>query len=223
MCVKGAEKRKEASIELLKKKGVPYIDGLPMIESENEVSMRSHEEIARRAVCCLLAIQHSFDVNNDNDVQGSHEFLYGMLEKWQLTSYLSEDERMLFDGELSGYKLETFSWKYEAYWVLIWALGLVEALSFPTDVCDVGEAIRFVSTHNNFESFMASTTLRESSEILDEADLIYRLHWATVDARLNNRPNPAGLDGSVIMERHMALNWLIGVFGDDWDNMSTDT
>jgi len=221
--MKSAEKRKQHSIKTLKKKNVPYIEHLPRIESEEEAKIRTLDEIACRAACCLISIQHSFDVNNDNDIKGSHEFLYGLLEKWNLIDHLSEDEKTLFDGNLTGYKLESFSWKYEAYWVLAWALGLVKKLEFPTDICDVQKAIAFVSSHDTFESFLKSTKPRKPSDILDEADLIYRIHWAVTDARINNKPAPANLNSSVVMERHMALNWLIGVFGDDWDNMTVDT
>jgi hypothetical protein len=65
--------------------------------------------------------------------------------------------------------------------------------------------------------------LRPQSELLSAADLIYRYHWAVVDARLKGQEPPAGLEGAVVYERHYALNWLIGYSGPDWDDISTDT
>jgi hypothetical protein len=44
-----------------------------------------------------------------------------------------------------------------------------------------------------------------------------------VDARVNGRATPAGLDADVIMERHHALNWLIGYMDQAWDDVTTDT
>ena len=217
-----ASKRKQQSIEILKNNHIPYIENLPKIELEKEVVFRTKEEIARRAVCCMLAIQHSFDLKNDNAIKESHEFLYGWLENWGLTEFLTQDEKDLFNHKLTGYKLESFGWKYEAYWVLAWALGLVSELELPTDICDMEKAISFVKNHKTFESFLKSTKLREPAEILDEADLIYRLHWAVREAGLKGKPVPANLDSSVVMERHMAFNWLINV-GDDWDNMDIST
>lgn len=73
------------------------------------------------------------------------------------------------------------------------------------------------------EQIFDDTKLRSSHEILDEADLILRMHWAIVDARINNREVPGGLDGGVVYERHYALNWLIGYFDQPWDEVSTDT
>ena len=70
---------------------------------------------------------------------------------------------------------------------------------------------------------MAEAELRPQAEILSEADLIYRIHWATVDARVNGAEPPAGLNPSVVYERHYALNWLIGYAGQEWDNITTDT
>lgn len=52
--------------------------------------------------------------------------------------------------------------------------------------------------------------------------MIYRLDWACVDARIKGNEAPASLNADVVVERHMALNWLIG-YDDDWDNVSTDT
>ena len=60
--------------------------------------------------------------------------------------------------------------------------------------------------------------------MLDQADLIYRLHWCVVDARLRNQPEPpADLQPGVVYERHYALNWLRGYHNADWDDVSTDT
>ena len=65
--------------------------------------------------------------------------------------------------------------------------------------------------------------MRPLSDILDQADLIYRYHWAVVDARINGQDAPAGLNSGVVLERHYALNWLIGYFDQAWDDISTDT
>jgi hypothetical protein len=60
-------------------------------------------------------------------------------------------------------------------------------------------------------------------EILDQADLILRLDWACVNARVKKEPAPGNLDKGVVFERHHSLNWLINYMNQDWDNVSTDT
>jgi hypothetical protein len=71
--------------------------------------------------------------------------------------------------------------------------------------------------------FIAEAKLRPFAQVLDQADLIYRYHWAVVDARIKNKPSPAGLEPGVVQERHHALNWLLGYMHQDWDEVSTDT
>jgi hypothetical protein len=73
------------------------------------------------------------------------------------------------------------------------------------------------------EQFIADAKLRSIESILDEADLIYRYRWAVVDARVKGEDAPALLHPGVAMERHHALNWLIGYMEQEWDDVSTDT
>jgi hypothetical protein len=63
--------------------------------------------------------------------------------------------------------------------------------------------------------------VRSRDEILDEMDLIYRLDWACVDARLNDLAAPTGVQAGVVMERHKTLKWLIS--GENWDEVDLST
>ena len=49
--------------------------------------------------------------------------------------------------------------------------------------------------------------LRDTDEILQALDLIYRYHWACVNARVHGTSS-AGLDEEVVMERRGGLEWL---------------
>lgn len=113
-------------------------------------------------------------------------------------------------------------WKYEAYWVLLWALGVVEELSYPDNIVDCHFAFQTVASTNTFEDFMSKVKLRDIEEVLDQTDLILRYNWACVDARLKQTDVPAQLNSSVVVERHGALNWLI-YSEDDWDHPNTNT
>jgi len=55
------------------------------------------------------------------------------------------------------------------------------------------------------------------------ADAWPRFDWACVAARVSGKSPPKGVDCEVVMERHHALNWLIGYQGQEWDDVSTDT
>jgi hypothetical protein len=61
------------------------------------------------------------------------------------------------------------------------------------------------------------------ADILDKADLIYRMHWATHHASLNQEAMPAGLQHGIVKEWHHAINWLTCYGNEDWDDVTTDT
>jgi hypothetical protein len=115
-----------------------------------------------------------------------------------------------------------FSWRYECYWVLLWALGYVDELRRPDGICDVAKAVGFLRDRTT-EQFVKDAKLRPLTTLLDEADLIYRYDWATVNARVQRKEAPANLEAGVVRERHYVLNWLIGYMDQERDDISTDT
>ncbi|MEB7938297.1 DUF4272 domain-containing protein [Escherichia whittamii] len=217
-----AEQRKSRSIARLKQEGIPYILHLPVIEDSTEVKIPSLETIARRAVCTLMTIQHACDLMQNDQIEESRDFLIELLTKWGIKEDLTPKELHIFSGEATEQEIINMAWKYEAYWVLIWALGYIDDLDKPIQICDCERAIRVVDQFDSLEAFIENAKLRPVTEILDQADLIFRYDWACVDARLNNKSVAGGLESGVVYERHCALNWLIG-YGDDWDNISADT
>ena len=217
------EERKAASIAKLQAADIPYIDHLPMIEPASEVRVRSAEEIAQRAIACLITIQAACDRNAGSYTADTAQWCQALLEQYGITQLTPAEVRILSNqGEQQD--VINMVWKYEAYWVLLWALGIVESLDFPDRTIDCDFAIEAVSRHENFSAFLQQVRLRDIHSILDEADLIYRYHWACVEARLKQAPMPADMNASVVMERHAALNWLIDNDGqDDWDNPDVST
>lgn len=207
--------RKSRSEAILKLQGVPINNWLPVIEAEEEAKKRTVEEIAYRALALLTVA-----VKGEGLEQSTVERI---VADYGLENYFTPKERAFIEQE---FPLESdrvnFSWRYEAAWTLLWALGYVDDLGVPDSYCDVGRAVRFMKERTP-EQFIADAKLRPLSEILDQADLIYRYNWAVVDARVNGKPAPAGLDPGVTYERHYALNWLIGYMNQAWDDISTDT
>ncbi|GAB4063690.1 DUF4272 domain-containing protein [Uliginosibacterium sediminicola] len=210
-----AAERKARSEHALAAEGVPINSFLPVIEIEQSAQHRSKDEIARRALV-LLSVA--------GKAEGMPQaLLERILKNYELETSLSPKEKAFVgDAEPSLYDRQQFVWRYEAAWVLLWALGYVDSLDKPAAIADVARAVRFMKERSAGQ-FMADAKLRPLSDILDQADKIYRYHWAVVDARVNARPIPAGLNPDVILERHQALNWLIGHMGEAWDDISTDT
>lgn len=220
-----AQMRKKRSIEILKAHNVPYIQHLPVIEIANNVKIRTVEEIAQRAVTCLLAIQVACDAAGaPGNFKKSRKFFGEKLIELGLEGFLTQKEQKIFKGKCNNQDFVSMTWKYEAYWILLWALGIVEQLDYPSEACDCEFAIHAVADCNSMNDFMKKVKLRDISEILDEADLIFRYDWACVDARIHDEEAPAGLDPDVVYERHCGLNWLIDADGaDNWDNVATNT
>ena len=107
--------------------------------------------------------------------------------------------------------------------VLLWALGLVEELSWPDKVCDVAHCVSLlVNVNADADALVQDSMLRSPAEILEQLDLHLRLHWLLRDAELHGKPAP-DVSRGVVMERHHALNWLINFEGAPWDTVSTAT
>jgi hypothetical protein len=210
-----AEERKNRSEDILNKFSVPINKYLPFIEDESEALVRTKEQIAVRALC-LLVVAVKAEGLEQNVVES-------IIEKYALKKYLTPKENSFIqDITPSQHDKTQLIWRYEAAWTLLWALGYVEELSQPTQICDVPTAITFMQERTKDE-FLKDAKLKSISNILNEADLIYRYHWVVVDARVNGLSIPSNINSSVVLERHYALNWLIGYMEQKWDDISTDT
>ena len=209
------EIRKKRSEELLKTQGIPINPSLPAIESEGETTPRSAEDMAKRAVgLCAVALR--------GEGLKQQEVISLLQGKDVLASATPEEKKFLLKKKPAGQEMINFKWRYESLWVLLWALGHAEDLGAPTSICDVQRAVRMVLDTPS-EDFIQRAKSRPISEILDEADLIYRYDWAVVDARIKGEDPPGNLDPGVVYERHYALNWLIGYMDQEWDDVTTDT
>jgi hypothetical protein len=207
--------RKHRSIAVLKNAGVRWIEHLPGIETEDESKRRTTEEVAIRAMAlCIVAVKG----------EGlEQETIDKLVAQYRLAdTFTPKEAAFIKDPNPSQHDRVQFAWRYECYWVMLWALGYVDSLDTPGAICDVPKAVAFLRD-NGREGFLRKAKLRSQKEILDAADLIYRYHWAVVDARVNGGDSPEGVEGGVVMERHYALNWLIGYMDQEWDDISTDT
>jgi len=211
-----AIERKLRSEGICKFEGVPVNPHLPLIEDESEAKLRTVDDIAWRAIAlCIAAVK--------GEGLEHRETLKFIDEYTAQNAFTPKEKEFIYNENPTQTDRIKFSWRYESYWILLWALSFIEELSRPDQICDVPRAVQILVDSQNSETFIKNAKLRNISEILDAADLIYRYDWACVDARLNGKSAPAGLDSGVVYERHYALNWLIGYLEQDWDDISTDT
>lgn len=210
-----AHARKARSEVVLEKQDVPINEFLPPIVDENAANLRTHEAVVRRTLAIL-----STAVKGEGLAQETVETLIQDFGVWD---DLSPDEKSFIEEDSPAtFDRVQFAWRYEAAWAMLWALSAVDTLEPPRQIVDV-RSIGAIVRGETVESLMEKTALRPIGEILDEADLIYRYRWALVEARVKGREPPAGLDPGVALERHRALNWLIGYLGQDWDDVTPDT
>lgn len=207
--------RKARSEEILRGEGVPILPSLPVIEAEEEVTTPDTVAVTERALALGLVALKGEGL--------PQEIALKILVDFQIDPHLSPAESaFILNPNPSEYDRTQFVWRYEAYWVLLWALGFVETLERPDAICDCGTAVMFMRDLGP-EGFRENAMLRPKEEIFDAADLIYRYHWAVRNARLKGEPSPAGLEPGVVQERHYALNWLIGEADQPWDDVGTST
>jgi hypothetical protein len=210
--------RKEKSELLVHQYAIPVNSHLPCIESLDETRLRGAEEIAQRVTVLALVNLVAFDEISPEDATG-------ILQKNNCLEYLTPAEKE-FLANPTDEKRNRETWKCEGIWTLLWAINKVDELYFPDRLCnlnDVDPANYPIGREKNPADFIRSvTSTRSKEEIMDAADLYYRLDWACVNARLKNVPLEQVHPG-VVYERHYTLNWLINYMGQEWDDITCDT
>ncbi|HEY6899409.1 MAG TPA: DUF4272 domain-containing protein, partial [Puia sp.] len=188
--------RKARTIELLKARGVKVNEHLPPVPDVAGTTLRSKEEVIGRVYALLLVTAKGEGVERER---------LESLRVDKAISGLSPAEQTQYEKDvLEGQERVDALWRYESLNVLLWALGLVEELVYPSSVCDFAGITRLL-VQNTRDWVLAAAQLREVAVVLEELDKVYRMHWACVDARIHAQEPPGDLDSSVVYERHYAL------------------
>ena len=206
--------RKAKTIAVIKELGLPFTDHLPVVEEETSIQPRSPEEIAERALA--LAICAVKGEANDQQLVDSLITQYSAKEL-----FTPAELSFVTNPSPTKQQLTDFTWQYECIHVLLWALGHIEKLKPPNEICDVPAEVSIIRDLGR-QKLSSTARPRPLSEILDQEDYYYRLHWAVIELRLNGKRSDKANE-EIIVERHKALNWLIRYMGQDWDDVTTDT
>lgn len=211
-----SKERKAKSEELLRSIGVPLNLNLPLVEDESEIRLPAALDVARRSLVLYSVSAVGFGAASQRAVN--------WLKDQDLWEFVSPDEGVfLTKEEPSEQEVFEASWRVESLATLLWSMGKIKSLDFPTDTCDVGKVQDLMPVpDSDCTSFLNNSSLRSPREVLDQVDLIYRIHWAVREAQLTGQTIPCSVDPSVVYERHYTLNWLVG-YAEQWDDITTDT
>ncbi len=211
------QERANRTEKILRELNIPINPSLPLIEDESEIHIRKASDIAKR-----ILILTYLNIIADDEV--AKQEIIEFLKNESLWDFLSGEEKSLLAKEkLTTKDKINLSWRSEAVWTLLWAIKKVDILQLPTEECNVADILNLQpSFFEPTNEVIYTAHIRESSEILDMSDFIYRLHWAVRDSDFKGQDIPNGMNAGVIYERHYAINW-ITCYEDDWDEITTDT
>jgi hypothetical protein len=185
------------------------------VDAEKDVTLRTEAAVVDRALALFyvglkgekLEQVHLDEIN----------------ERYHVFNKLSEQEKVFAKAKHpTEQQFVNGTWRYESLHVMLWALGFIDSLSYPSKMCDVAKDVSIINNLTELQ-FKQQAKLRSKKDILDQADLILRIDWACVSARVKGKPAPSNIDSGIVVERHQSLNWLINYLNQDWDNVSTDT
>ena len=216
------EKRRKINSKKIKKLGIAWCKNLPLLEDSSIIKSRDIDNICKRAIACLISTQIACDIAEEQDYNESRDIFTNLLHKYGVQDALLGKEKTLFNGTFTEQDAIDIMWTYEAYWALVWALGLVKDIEMPDSICDCQKAVFLVSDCQNYEEFKDRCKLRNIEEILDMLDLYYQYHWAVTEKRINPNTYIGDLNSDVVIERRRGLEWLISNI-DDWNEISLDT
>lgn len=226
---KNTGSRKERSEKVLAKHGIAINPNLPGIEDPYEKKIKPVDEVLKRALTSFITVQTAIDICNDNGASESVEFFTPIMERFGIMDELTDDEKPYFDLDKCEYITKDaayqLQWRLEMCVPLFWALGLWKKLDYPKEMTDTTPLIHLIGGCESLDELKRHIKPRDSSEILDAADLLLRMDWACVEARIKNDPSlSADLFSDVVVEQHKGINWLICAYGsEDWDNVAPHT
>jgi hypothetical protein len=218
-----ARDRQARSEEELGQFGIRTPATLPPVVSETEVALRPAAEVARRALALFVVALRA------ESLMSPELAVSNLREKRPLAFRALTPKECLFlnDEAPDQQQITNFAWRYEASWMLAWALGLVDVLCYPSETCDV-DILSKMFLESDEEAMLENARLLPTETLLDALDLHFRLHWLVRQGQHDGKAPDGQMGGNdlnpgVILERHHALNWLVQHEGAEWDDVQTPT
>ncbi len=218
--------RRLRSITQLKAKNIPYLEHLLSAALESEAKLRSREDMVKRAAALFaVAVYSEVMLSENSNRENALSYFNKMDQLYGVKSYITlKEAEYINNPKPNEQECIQFVWRYECCGVLLWAAGVVDDLSYPSEIIDVPVLAAIFWQHKGIKDLLSKGFARPEAEILDAADITLRYDWACVDARIHGKEAPASLDSGIVVERHYAFNWIIGANeGANWDDVLTTT
>jgi hypothetical protein len=205
--------RKAKSEAVLEKHQVKINTNLPCTADFAQLKLRDQDAIIDR-IYALTAITAKAEGVLSSELETI------IFEK-EITAF-SPYESHVLKNEISEKDLSVLTWRYESLFLLCWAVNKIDTLPYPSEMCSTESFLAPILEQSRAD-FSATAKLRSREEVADLLDLIYRMNWACVDARIKKETTSGKLHPGIVYERHYALNWLTHHRQQAWDNITTDT
>ncbi len=184
-------------------------------EQEDEIIIRKPIEVAERILALLAVIGK---VHQGNDSRFTDWFRNNSIGE-----YLSHQESIFLNTDSPEQNvIRDFSWRAEALTSLLWGINFITDMPPLNQEFDVYSTNGLSEIINNPDEFKNKIQLRSDSELNEMENELYNQHWRVRDAQLFGKEMPSELNPSIVYERRYGLSWLVG-WGDDWDDVPTDT
>lgn len=216
-------KRIHRSMTLLRYKGIYAPNNIaPPFDEKMHIYQELEDVVKRSIACMLLGIYTDFLYNHQGNAMLAYEDVEKMIRMYRASPFFTIREiEYLNDPRPKEATMHQYQAYYECCYTLLWMLGFVDNLYFPSVLCSDTMVVKVIFNYDSLEALLAQAKLRSKQELLDAFDLTQRYAWACDDARRLHFEMPAGLQHDVVKLRLRTLGWVVNESDQSWDDVET--
>lgn len=201
------------------------------VEDDTEIHPPSADDVAKRALVLWAVVLMAEGVK-----RAECEAILETHGIWEAAS--PSESAFLRDESPDPATAQDLVWRLEALWILLWALGHLDEVPWPSGMCDVPRIAEVLNPREMDPTFISDAQLIPLPAIVDQQDLTMKIHWAIRDAYIKGKGIPEDLAWrnpvrthvaqcpvvGVVEQRHHTLNWILNFMSPkNWDEVDTPT
>jgi len=181
---------------------------LPLHSDSDFEWVRAARDVAARchAIAAALALQQGAPPERIRRALRDNE-LDGWVAERELRYLRHLEHEITLDAEERHQIAVDVSWREEALWALLWALGLVDDIP-PDELCGRESFYERLAPDMDPAKGLSHVVLRPLAEIVAMLDFYYCLHWHARNAQYHGQIWDPQIAPGVVLERRRALEWL---------------